>query len=508
MQKRSLLYGATVLTGSAIATQLLGFAYRVQLTRMMGAEAMGVYHLVMSVYSVVISLCLSGLSTASARLSAQYKATLRQDLTALLIKRLFCIFAVLALICGALLLLGDRFIARNILAESRAEMGITLLVPVILLTGVENILKNHFIGVGKVLPEAVCETVEMVLRAASAVVLLIIVNPASAESAVACVICAMAVSEVFSSCAMAVLYKKGAVKGRGAASAPIGRAIASVAVPAALTSFAANLLGSANNVMIPARLMAGGMDKSAAMSAIGEFFGMTVPMVALPAIMIDGLLGVLMPSLSDHMARGEIIAVRRKASKAFPAVIFYIVLALTIMIPLFPVFAKGLYANFDEYKNVFLLCVWMAISCIRSVSSVVMTGIGKQGAGALTFIAGSVLQLGFTWYLTPLHGLGMRAVALGMIAAALLTLVLNLGFIRKYVGIKIRFVTWFVCPVVSALGAYCLSFALVKPIEGAAGAMFVRAVLTAAVYLLLMRAMGIRLRELFVIRRKNREVVR
>ena len=505
MSDRSLLYGASVLTGSAIATQLMDFGYRVLLSRMMGAEAMGIYHLVLSVYSVMTSVCLTGLSTASARLSAQYAATGRRELISSLIKRLFFIFAALSLSVCILLLLGDRFISGVVLNEDRTRSGIVFLVPVILLTGVENILKNHFIGVGNVMPEALCETVEMAVRAIAAVLLLYFVRPSSAETAVACVICAMAVSEVFSSCAMLVIFKRSmrgskAKKFRGEL---MGRSIASIAVPVAFTSFASNLLSSANNVLVPARLMLGGMDKAEAMSAMGEFFGMTLPMVALPAILIDGLLGILMPTISDHMARGDINAVRRKASKAFLAVIIYIVPALTIMIPLFPDFAKVLYSNYGEYRYIFLLCIWMAVCSVRSVSSVVLTGIGKQGIGALTFIAGSLVQLVFTWSLTAIPGVGMTGVAVGMIVSAVITLAFNLYFIHRFAGLKIMFCSWFVCPVVSAAGAYTAGAVVVSLLENMPCAALVRTAVTAVVYLVLIRAMGIKSSSLLVLGRKG-----
>jgi len=503
MSERSLLYGASVLTGSAIATQLMSFAYRVLLARMMGSGAMGVYHLVMSVYSVMMSVCLTGLSTASSRLSAQLKATGRQSRINQLIKKLFYIFAVTALCACAVLLLGDGFISDKVLNESRARSSIVLLVPVILLTGIENILKNHFIGVGNVLPEAVCETVEMAVRALAAVVLLITFKPAGAEGAVACVILAMVISEIFSSCAMLIIYKRSQRKQPriNEPSAKLGRDIASIALPAALTSFVSNLLSSANNILIPIKLVISGMEKTEAMSAMGTFFGMTLPMAALPAILIEGLLGVLMPSLSDHMARGELKAVRRKISKSFLGVTIYIVPALTIMIPLFPDFAKLLYASSEASEHIFLLCIWLAVCSVRSVSAVVMTGIGKQALGALNFIIGTLVQLLFTWFLAPLPELRLEGVALGMIASAVVTFVLNLYFICKSTHLKVRFAAWFVCPVVSAAGAYTLA-ALMAEFFVLPCPALLRAAVTAVAYIVLLRAMGIKLSSLLVLGKK------
>ena len=62
------------LTGMNTLSQLAGFGYRVILSRMAGAEVMGLYQLVMSAYGVMQSLCSVGVTSAGSNLSAQYLA--------------------------------------------------------------------------------------------------------------------------------------------------------------------------------------------------------------------------------------------------------------------------------------------------------------------------------------------------------------------------------------------------------------------------------------------------
>ena len=57
-----------------VLLQVLGFVYRVVLSRFAGAEGLGVYRLVNSVYLVLNAGCLSGVTTACSRLSAACEA--------------------------------------------------------------------------------------------------------------------------------------------------------------------------------------------------------------------------------------------------------------------------------------------------------------------------------------------------------------------------------------------------------------------------------------------------
>lgn len=66
--------GVAVLTITGVLSQLVGFVYRIGLTRLAGAEILGLYQLILPVYSVLLSLTSVGLTTAVSNLSAWYQA--------------------------------------------------------------------------------------------------------------------------------------------------------------------------------------------------------------------------------------------------------------------------------------------------------------------------------------------------------------------------------------------------------------------------------------------------
>ena len=53
----SVRYGTLLLTITGLVNQLLGFVYRILLSRLVGAEVMGLYQLVMPVFSVLGAHC-------------------------------------------------------------------------------------------------------------------------------------------------------------------------------------------------------------------------------------------------------------------------------------------------------------------------------------------------------------------------------------------------------------------------------------------------------------------
>ena len=68
LDRTSMLYGTLVLTLTSIVSQFLGFVYRIFLSRLIGAEVMGLYQLIMP---VGIQINHAGASAQSARTNMQ-----------------------------------------------------------------------------------------------------------------------------------------------------------------------------------------------------------------------------------------------------------------------------------------------------------------------------------------------------------------------------------------------------------------------------------------------------
>ena len=156
--------GVAVLTITGVLSQLVGFVYRIGLTRLAGAEILGLYQLILPVYSVLLSLTSVGLTTAVSNLSAWYQALGNQRAIYQVRGQAVKLFFLLALMPCSLLLLFSDGASVYLLGDARTQLGLILLVPCLLLTGTENLQKHYFYGTGRVYPAAITELAEQVLR--------------------------------------------------------------------------------------------------------------------------------------------------------------------------------------------------------------------------------------------------------------------------------------------------------------------------------------------------------
>ena len=70
IKKHPLFFGTMLLTGAGILSRILGFFYRIFLSRTFGASGLGLYQLIFPVFTLCIAICASGIQTAISRFVA------------------------------------------------------------------------------------------------------------------------------------------------------------------------------------------------------------------------------------------------------------------------------------------------------------------------------------------------------------------------------------------------------------------------------------------------------
>ncbi|MBR5543208.1 MAG: oligosaccharide flippase family protein [Oscillospiraceae bacterium] len=455
ISKNSVFRSLVAISVSNTLLQLLGFAYRIMLGRMTGAEGLGVYQLIMPLYSVLLSLTLTGLTVAVSKLSAI--CSKRRDgrgavLCALRARRIFFFQFFIVALC---VVCFSGFISRSVLGDIRTRRSLIPLLVCLFLTGIENITKNFFYGVGKVVPQIVSELSEQLIRAFAVLSLLFFFVPTEPSASSFLIVCGMVISEVFSVIILSFFFRREKSVGSTTSPKPPKTAkIFSVALPISLAATANNLLSSLNTVLIPASLRAGGMTTRAATEAFGVMFGMTLPLLSFPIAFISSLTSVMVPRISETLAEENLSDMRRKAGKTIHATSLIAMPAMALLCQLGTPLSALLFKHPDAGAFIAPLALATLFSYYETTLGSLLNGIGAERQAAVIIALVGVLQILFT---LGVSRFGLSAFVAGSVVSSFVGFVLKLLCLMKRTSLSLRFSNWFLRPLIASAICFFIS---------------------------------------------------
>lgn len=456
LNRTSLLYSTLILTGVSAVAQAVGFIYRIFLSRLIGAEVMGLYQLILPVYSVMTALTASGLTVAVSTLSSEYHALHNHRAVSQLLRMALRLFVLLWAVIAAVVFFGSDAISVSILGDARTQLGLIFLLPCLLLTGVENLHKHHFYGVGEVRLPAAVELGEQFIRAGAVLGLLVLFLPQYPERVVGLIVLGMLCSEVFSSSTLTMLRRRRerartVPEGSGEASGLLCWRLCKTAAPISTTALLNTLMSSLNAVLIPQRMVAAGMEVTEAISSFGVLFGMTMPLLMLPSAFISALCLAIVPKLTECCTVGNRRACQEKVGKALLATSVLTLPALTLLVPLGPTIGVSLFQDARAGEHILPLSIGVALSCYQSVLAAALNGVQRQNwAAAVSLLCGG-LQLAFTWVGTGLPGVGLYGYILGFVVSSALSVLVELVMVARCMGLRLSLFQALTAPALSSL---------------------------------------------------------
>lgn len=440
IQKKTILYAAGVLACGNIVLQALGFLYRVLLSHFAGAEGLGVYRLVHSVYLVCNAGCLSGITMACSRLSAASEARGERGKIGMILRLAFAVFFSACLFCGACLLLGGNWIADGILGDGRCARAFPFMLLCLALTGIENIFKSLFIGLERMQYAATSEVCEQLVRIATVWFLLYQYQGKDYGTIAMLIFVGMVISEVFSAAFLSLLFRNW--KTRGMHHTPLDyetvRQFFFIALPVSASALLGNAISSAGSILLPKRLMVAGMNYEQALSALGVLSGMAMPLLLLPIALVSSVCTALLPAVTGAQATGNNKRVRALVGRAITTVGLIAVPATAVLIPLAPKLSMLFFGQPLSASYVSLLGATAVVCYYQMASGSLLNAIGLQHWNVVVSVGAELCQVILMYRWCALPWLGIYGYLIAMLITGLVAFILNFIILYRKVGFSLQ----------------------------------------------------------------------
>ena len=296
--KNAVLRGTIILTFAGIISRIIGFFYRIFLTRQIGSEGMGLFQLVTPILGISFALCSAGIQTAISRFSAA-KENKRTWLNAGLLLAI-----PLSLLFAFFTYYYADFIAYRILLNENSVPLIKILAFAVPFSTFHNCVNGYYFGQKKAGLPAFSQLMEQFARVATVYIYSKYCIQNNKEITVLCAVYGNLAGELASTlvCAAALCFNKDSKSFYSNLGQCI-RKVFTFSVPLTANKLLMHLLQSGESILIPAQLILHGHSQSQALSIYGVLMGMALPLIMFPSAITNSLSVMLLPEISSAQSQ-------------------------------------------------------------------------------------------------------------------------------------------------------------------------------------------------------------
>lgn len=458
MKKNPLLAGTLLLTAAGFTSRILGFFYRIFLSRSIGAEGLGIYQMIFPIHAIAFAICAGSIQTSISRMAAA-RAEKGRDA--------FRTGVIISLLLSFLLMSAIRlyapFLAEHVLLEPKCAPLLPVLALSIPFCAVHACICGYYYGMKKTAVPAFSQLAEQIIRIGSVFLIaqVSIANhkPITVSLAVWGLLIGEAASAIFSFLAYS-LSGEGERRERGSNGALSGGQrhrysfstfctlslpLMGMALPLMGNRLILNCLASLEAIFVPNKLLEFGLSNADALAAYGILTGMALPFIFFPSAITNSLSVILLPTVSEAQAAGD----QKKIERTIAAALRYSLYMGILCIGIFTLFGNGLgmsvYRNETAGTYITILCWLCPFMYLSTTMGSILNGLGKTSVIFLHNAVSMLITLACVVFLIPRYGI--HAYLAGLLVSELILAALHIRALKKQVPVCLNAGTMILKPV-------------------------------------------------------------
>lgn len=487
--KKYLANGA-LMTAVALALRGLGVAFNAYISRKIGAEALGLYTLLGSVYGFALTLALSGINLTTTRLVSDALGENSAEKVRISMKKCisYALFFGLTAFVGLIMLAEP--LALHALKDARVIKSLRLCATTLPLIALSSCFNGYFTAVRRVYKNATVQIIEQLARIAFCAALLNLIIGRDMESCCVALVLGGALAEMLSftiSLFMFVFDRQKRVKFEksGFPERKITKKMLSIGLPLAFSTYFRSALLSIEHILIPIGIEKSGSNRAQSLASYGTLQSMVMPLVLFPSALIHSFAGLLVPELAELKIQNNRTEIKYVAGRVCHLALVFAVGVSGVMIFFADELGTGIYGSEEAGRYIRLVAHIVPIMYLDTTVDSMLKGLGEHLYTMAINITDTLCSLVMVWILIP--QMGIYGYITLIIVSEIFNASASIWKLIKVTKMRFRVGKWFVLPVIAiivsthAAGAVCSALG-----TGVLGAIL----LSALLYFALVRITG------------------
>ncbi len=450
--KESFVKGAAILGLAGLFVKIIGAVYRIPLTSLIGTEGMAYYTAAYNVYYLFLTLSVSGIPTAIARLVSEKRA-LGNYLGAYQVYKTILVGMLAVGVFSSLIIMLFAKPIVEFMGFPGSYYSMLALIPALFIIPLVSVYRGFFQGMQDMGPFGMSQFLEQVLRVIVGYTLAItLMNVGLEQAAAGATFGASAGSMI----ALAVVYIaflrrkkltqseiKNSQHNKLDTTKKVVKDLLVIAVPIAIGASIAPLMGNIDTYFVANGLSGLGFSQAAIDDLYGQLNGMAMPIVNFPQAISTAIAISLVPVITESYVRKDKKRLKQTADMglklsliiALPCGVGIFMLAEPIMALLYPSTGAAAHASSGELLQILAVSVIFLIM-VQSFTAM-LQAVNKQLIPVKNLFIGLLLKIVLSYILIRIPAINIKGAPISTGIAYFVAMILNLRDIRRYTTIKL-----------------------------------------------------------------------
>lgn len=425
---KKLFKALAIITSFSVLTRALGFLFRIILSRVIGAEGLGIYQISFSVFMVLETFVSSGLPLVVSKLTSKNITCKNEQKQHSMISAALIIGLITAVsLCLIVILFRSLF--GLLFTDKRCLNILIVLLPGLVFSSVYAILRGSLWGQRKYFLVSLTEFLEQTVRMIVCVILLAVFYSIFDGAVLASV--SYIISCALSACIVVVIF----FKTKGRLKKPEKKQFSSLlkdSMPITLVRVISSLLMPIISIIIPMQLIKSGYTNEQALSVFGVAMGMTFPLLYIPSTLVGSLSMTLIPDLSSAVSQQNFIEIKSKINFSIKFGLFVAFLFIPIFFALGEPIGVFLYNNLQSGTFLSYASPLIIPICLSGLTVSCLNALNLEVKGFINYAVGAIFLIICVVFLTNI--LGILSLVWGMGLCLGIASILNIILLNKKLG--------------------------------------------------------------------------
>lgn len=374
MKKKVFISKVLGMSSVMLILNISAFVYNVYVSSQTGADGIGLFHLVMSVFSFCSCVAVSGIGLTSTRLISDMPPGLWSKCADSVVVKCIRLCLVPSGVVCAILLLFAEFVSGKILGVPQTSVCFRVLAPCLVCMSVSSVINGYFTAYGAVGCLAFGKFMSELSVWSVTLLLLKVISPDKTYMVVVYAFCAGNICEFICNICLWRRLRTGLYCKNGTDY----KSILSLCVPIALGSYLRTGLGSLENILVPNMLKIHG--SADPVGVYGLLKGMTLPVLMFPTVFTYAFTNFIVPEIAKRRALGYKNGIVYVSSLSLEYILRFAVFVSAVFWKWHSEIGLAIYGRAEVSRFLGMLCLFPLFWFLDSVTDAVLKGLNQQVA--------------------------------------------------------------------------------------------------------------------------------